>query len=494
MITKIALSPNYRTSWNKMRIKKITQWIVVALAISLPAPGFGQQNQIETADSVVEIQSEAESLYQPVALSMPETPGCEVTDPGTTNCVNEMCLPECQCCNFLDQFLMSHSPVYPSMKSNRVQVGGWLDQGFTGNFQKPSNNFNLPVTFNDRSNEYQMNQLYLFMERQVNYGGDELDWGFRADLLYGTDYFYTTALGLETESDGSPHWNSANGPRTSGSSTYAMYGLAMPQLYAELYVPWLDGVSIKAGHFYTPIGYEKVTAPDNFFYSHSYSMQYGEPFTHTGILTTFQVTEQLQLLAGVARGWDAWEDPNDDAELLAGIGWNSSDKDTSINLTLTSGDQDNGVSNTANRTLVSFVLSHNFSDCLTYVFQSDFGIQDNGTINNQFQVVPAKWYSFNQYLYYDVTETFAWGARFEYFRDQNFSRVLQIPEFVAAGGNYYELTVGANWRPHPCVTVRPELRFDWSDTRSNLLNIQGPYRNFQSDYQVLLGGDVIIRF
>ena len=126
-------------------------------------------------------------------------------------------------------------------------------------------------------------------------------------------------------------------------------------------------------------------------------MQYEEPFTHTGILSTFQVTEQLQLLAGVARGWDAWEDPNDDAELLAGIGWNSSDKDTSINLTLTSGDQDNGVSNTANRTLVSFVLSHNFSDCLTYVFQSDFGIQDNGTINNQFQVVPAKWYSFNQY-------------------------------------------------------------------------------------------------
>ena len=140
------------------------------------------------------------------------------------------------------------------------------------------------------------------------------------------------------------------------------------------------------------------------------------------------------------------------------------------------------------------MLSHDFTDCLTYVFQSDFGIQDNGTINNQFQVVPAKWYSFNQYLFYDITDKFAVGARFEYFRDQNFSRVLQVPEFLATGGNYYGLTVGANWRPHPCVTVRPELRFDWSDTRAPLLNVQGPYRNFQSDYQVLLGGDVIIRF
>ena len=37
----------------------------------------------------------------------------------------------------------------------------WLDQGFTGNYDDPNNNFNLPMAFNDRSNEYQMNQLYL---------------------------------------------------------------------------------------------------------------------------------------------------------------------------------------------------------------------------------------------------------------------------------------------------------------------------------------------
>jgi hypothetical protein len=140
-----------------------------------------------------------------------------------------------------------------------------------------------------------------------------------------------------------------------------MYGLAMPQLYAEFYLPFLSGVSFKAGHFYTPIGYESVMAPKNFFYSHSYTMQYGEPFTHTGVLGTVQINDQLQVLAGVARGWDAWEDPNDDGELLAGIGWNSANEDTSINLTLTSGDQDNGFSNAANRTLISFVLSRAIS-------------------------------------------------------------------------------------------------------------------------------------
>lgn len=479
-----------------MRIKNISQWIVIALAINIPSLIFGQESQLENPYSNEAPLAEEESIYQPVSLNVASAPACETSGKCTVSCDNETCLPECQCCNFLDQFLLNNSPIYPSMSSQRIRMGGWLDQGFTGNPQKPANKSNLPVTFNDRSNEYQMNQLYLFMERPVDFGGDEMDWGFRGDLLYGTDYFYTTATGLETNTDGSAHWNSSNGPRTNGGDTYAMYGLAMPQLYAELYIPWLSGVSVKAGHFYTPIGYEKVTAPDNFFYSHSYTMQYGEPFTHTGVLATFQVSDQLQLLAGVARGWDAWEDPDDDAELLAGIGWTSSNEETSVNVALSSGDQDNNASATANRTIISFVLSHEFSDCLTYVFQSDFGIQDNGRINNQFQVVPAKWYSINQYLYYDVSETLAWGARFEWFRDQDFSRVLQLPAPIAEGGNYFELTVGANWRPHPCVTVRPELRFDWSDTRSTspFLNVQGPYRGFQEDYQVLLGGDVIIRF
>lgn len=476
-----------------MRINIISQCIVVGLTMSLPNLLFAQAAGIERISSHGSFLAEAEYI-KPDFLCISNSSECDTTNKDADSCIDTIYSNELQCSNYLDDFLLENSPVHPSCRSQRISVGGWIDQGFTGNFQKPTNNFNLPVTFNDRSNEYQMNQLYLFMERPVDFGGDEMDWGFRADLLYGTDYFFTTATGLETHTDGSARWNSSDGPRRNGANTYAMYGLAMPQLYAELYIPWLSGVSVKAGHFYTPIGYEKVTAPDNFFYSHSYSMQYGEPFTHTGLLTTFQVNDQLELLAGLTRGWDNWENNNHDLGLLAGIGWTSRDEATTANFVMTTGDEDTNTDPGANRTMFSFVLSHQFNNCLTYVFQGDYGIQDNGQINNAFQIVPAKWYSINQYLYYDVTETFAWGARFEFFRDQDFSRVLQLPLPFASGGNYYELTLGANWRPHPNVTIRPELRFDWSDTRSNFLNVQGPYRNFTEDYQVLMGGDVIIRF
>ena len=41
---------------------------------------------------------------------------------------------------------------------------------------------------------------------------------------------------------------------------------------------------MKFGHFYSGFGYESVAAPENFFYSHSYMFQYGEPKTYTGFI------------------------------------------------------------------------------------------------------------------------------------------------------------------------------------------------------------------
>ena len=41
------------------------------------------------------------------------------------------------------------------------------------------------------------------------------------------------------------------------------------------------------GDFFTMVGYEVVAAPEDFFYSHAYTVYNAEPFTHTGVLATF---------------------------------------------------------------------------------------------------------------------------------------------------------------------------------------------------------------
>ena len=87
----------------------------------------------------------------------------------------------------------------PRLGSTACALESWLDQGATINTLSPRNRINGPVTFNDRSNDYQLNQIYLRLKRDVDTEGDRWDMGGRVDLLYGTDSIYTEARGLESD-------------------------------------------------------------------------------------------------------------------------------------------------------------------------------------------------------------------------------------------------------------------------------------------------------
>ena len=70
--------------------------------------------------------------------------------------------------------------------------------------------------------------------------------------------------------------------------------------------------AIPPGHFYRLIGYEVVTSPDNFFYSHEETMMFDEPFTHTGILAqTRNNNVEPQVYSGWTLGWDTGFDQGD---------------------------------------------------------------------------------------------------------------------------------------------------------------------------------------
>ena len=69
---------------------------------------------------------------------------------------------------------------------------GWLAQSFTWNTSNPSDRFNGPVTWTDRSNDYQLNQAYIFAEKATDTGGCGWDFGCRADVMGGTDYRFNT--------------------------------------------------------------------------------------------------------------------------------------------------------------------------------------------------------------------------------------------------------------------------------------------------------------
>ena len=386
-------------------------------------------------------------------------------------------------------------------------VESWLDQGYTWNPANPGNQSNLPQTFNDRANEYEMNQLYLVLQRKLNYC-KRWDWGARVDLLYGTDYIYTQAVGLETRTDGTNHWNGP-GPREAfgGPGGAAMYGLAMPQIYAEFLTPLGYGSTVKVGHFYSTMGHESVMAPENFFYSHSYTMQYAEPFTFTGVLGEYRLRQNLSIKAGIVRGWDAWEDPDIAGNVqrrvgfLGGLAWQSNDERTAVDFNIYTGNEqpDFVDGEMQNRTNYSLVMKRKITPRLTYVMQHDFGNQQKGAfvLDPQYRTrqISTHWYSLVNYVYYNMSEEMSLGFRFEWFNDPELSRVLQLPTPTgSSGGNYYEATIGLNWKPSSFnrLVFRPELRWDWSDVTP--AGTQGSYDVFTRKNQFTLGLDVLYTF
>ena len=176
-------------------------------------------------------------------------------------------------------------------KKSGIRVGGWINGGATFN---PSHidGFNGPVTFGDQANRFQLNQFNVFIERAVVAEGSKWDFGGRVDVLFGTDSIFTQAYGVPAfdVNSGQPLARS-NWDLDLCCASTRYYGIAVPQAYGEVYVPIGNGLNVKIGHFYTPIGYESVPAPNNFFYSHAYTMQYGEPFTHTGALGNYTVNK-----------------------------------------------------------------------------------------------------------------------------------------------------------------------------------------------------------
>ena len=394
-----------------------------------------------------------------------------------------------------------------------LKTYGWIDAGIGGNnWGSP---FNGPITFNDRNWMGQVNQLYLVNEKLLDLEDGGADWGGRVDLLYGGDSIFTTARGLDGNllnqyPPGVPSWN---------SSKY--YGLALPQLYAEV---GYGEHAVKAGHFYTIIGYEVVPAIGNFFYTHAYTMQYGEPFTHTGVLDTWKATEQTTVYAGITNGWDNYSDPinilgianpgyaaaNSNAAFLGGITTKSEDGSQALTVTTSSGNEIGSfntvatAANIGNRSIISTVYVNEINDKVTYVFQNDNGWQFNAvgvaeTLGQQ--PGTAQWYGINQYMFYNFSDTVVGGMRLEWFRDNNGSRVISPLRNAIFGGpyaggyqgNFWQATWGLNWKPNKNVVLRPELRYDWyaPDHGKGAL----PYGKNFNEYGQLYGGcDAIWQF
>ena len=97
------------------------------------------------------------------------------------------------------------------------------------------------------------------------------------------------------------------------------------------------------------------------------------------------------------------------------------------------------------------------------------------------------------------------GFRFEWFKDRNYTRTIgdftrnELLGHKWSGDNFYDFSLGLNWNLYRNVTLRPEVRYDFTDAKMVSLDgsteiTPGPFKEFTENKMWTVGGDVMIEF
>lgn len=461
-----------------MRKLKTRDWLLstaamlgVASSASAQSPSYVQQADALFRGSERSLVQQIQGVEAvPVPEVAPENPGAvppagDAAVASTGDCLDIAC--DANACDAVgcSCYLFGPSEAWDLGNSifcedSGYDIGGWLQFGYH------SDNDGV---FNTHPGSFDAQQIYLYGEKKAD-GSNGLGFGGRVDLLYGTDASNTQSFGNDPG-----NFDYVNG------WDHGIYGWAMPQLYAEVAY---DKLSVKAGHFYTLLGYQVVPATGNFFYSIPYTFNFSEAFTHTGVLATYSASDNVTLYGGWTLGWDTGYDQFSTGafnqggnSFLGGASVGVTD-DVTATYILTAGNLGwigEGYTH-------SFVVDYKISDKWEYVFQSDLvGVDDSvNSAGGHYDTIGV-----NQYLFYTINDCTKAGARVEWWK--------------ADGQSLYEMAYGINYKPMANLTLRPEVRYNWTpnETLPAVLPVVVPANaTTPSDYDdnLIFGIDAIVTF
>lgn len=154
-------------------------------------------------------------------------------------------------------------------------LSGYVDTSAQWNFGTGNEN-SPPYAFGgaNKADGFNLDVVQLSLDKPM----DESQWaaGYHVDLWLGPD---ANALGSQSTGVGAD--------------------FAIRQAYVALRTPIGNGIDWKLGVFDTIIGYESLSSPNNPNYTHSYGFSI-EPTTHTGLLGTYRINDNVSIAGGIA--------------------------------------------------------------------------------------------------------------------------------------------------------------------------------------------------
>ncbi len=371
-----------------------------------------------------------------------------------------------------------------------VTVSGWLQASYAG-----SNNGEqlLPATFFRKEEGVALDQFGLNIEKKIKsniisrvgaFPGaapTDFDWGFKVTAIYGADNFFFRTYGIDDD------WGINDVDDFGNDDLY----LTLTQAYLEFYFPVLDGSNLMVGLFHTPleneIGFSYPTPAPTDFYTKAYSFMHG-PAKHFGALWSSKFASEagkpmLSYELGIVRGWNNFEDPNGDFDIIANLRWRSADFSTWVDFENIYGNgADDSIAecgcgspiptsselagddslmrqlsyltitkfvNPNNRIVAEFSYGKQEKSLFADLFNDDtFGIPEEGGED-------ASWYGVNLNWHHTINPNLVANTRAEFFNTDGVNVLLPY------GGDYKAVTANLSWTPLHNIRVRPEIRYDW---------------------------------
>ena len=229
-----------------------------------------------------------------------------------------------------------------------------------------------------------------------------------------------------------------------------------------------------------------IPSNGNFFLSRQLTFYNSEPFTHTGALATYKASDKLSVIGGAVYGMDTGFDQfNGGASAIGGFTYAINDKTS-----LTYAGMFGNLGWRGDGSINSMILSRKWSDKWSTVHQFDvLGSNLDSDFNrNPTTVLPifpittkgiaGDSVGFINYAFYDLSPKTKAGVRYEWYK--------------ADGTSYQTLTGGVNVKPTANLTIRPEVRYMFSEGNTQVYT--GPDYRDQLFNQIVYGIDAILTF
>lgn len=319
----------------------------------------------------------------------------------------------------------------------QTEIDGYVAASYFYNFNQPGTHENAGRGFDVRADEFMANKLVVRIGHPVEYSA--FDWlaGYSTKLIFGQDAEFTQAAGLSLGSQGD-----------------------LFEANVTVNVPIGSGLKVMLGKCGTTMGYESTFTEENFNWSGGNQWVFAEPFTHTGVMLSYQATSELELKAMIMNGWDVVADNNHGKSVMGTATYTVNDK-TSIAITGYGGpEQDNNSSNW--RRGVDVWVDNKFSPKVEGVVQLDYGAEDGADANGK----RAEWFGLGGWLVYTFNDKWNVATRADYFKDGDGARTSGSPSLAPfpanTGQDLCSVTLTVNFKPVEGMKLAPELRWDHS--------------------------------